>query len=124
MIISRPTMSTNAVAIRVKSFAGIFRTSRQRIYNKPRAIAPSNTRTIGDWKDWAMFCWMIMLSVVYTKRLSINDAKEGAPHGVGIEQNIHSINSRRQIQERHFPGAIGKLLWIDANLFRARALIE
>jgi hypothetical protein len=57
MIISSPTMSTNAVIISVKSFAGIFRTSRHRTTSSAMAIATSNTLTIGDWKDWAMFCW-------------------------------------------------------------------
>ena len=60
MIISSPTMSTKAVAIRVNSRAGIFRTSFHRTYSRHIAIAPSNTRTTGDWKDWAMFCWMII----------------------------------------------------------------
>ena len=54
MIISTPTMSRNAVAMRANSEGGIFRTSCQSTYSSAAPITPRTERTAGDCRDSAM----------------------------------------------------------------------
>src|SRR5689334_6832785 len=104
MIISRPTMSRNAVAMSTSSFAGIFRTSRHNTYSSPTAIAPSRTRTIKeDCNEWVMFPWMIIRVAArhHTPLWKASRSDYNRPHG-GNNEADRVFSSTARSRSRTF----------------------